>query len=113
MSDDLANRSCVPCRGGVLPLDRPQVSALLELLGNGWHDVDCHHLEKEFHFKDFKEALAFTNRVGAVAEEQNHHPDILTAWGKVTVRIWTHTANGLTENDFILAAKVDRALQPH
>jgi 4a-hydroxytetrahydrobiopterin dehydratase len=84
---------------------------LLEQLGGGWRAVDGHHLVKEYRFKDFVEALAFTNRLGAIAEAQRHHPDIDLAWGKVGLKIWTHTINGLTESDFVLAAKADEAFE--
>jgi 4a-hydroxytetrahydrobiopterin dehydratase len=72
-----------------------------------WRVVDGHHLEREYTFPDFASALAFTNRVGALAEEANHHPDIYLAWGKVRLTLWTHTANGLTEKDFALAGKIE------
>ena len=78
-----------------------------EPLPPGWRIVDDHHLEKEFTFPNFADGLAFVNRVGAVAEELDHHPDIYLAWGKVRLQIWTHKINGLTESDFILAAKID------
>lgn len=77
-------------------------------LGRGWRVVNDHHLEKEFTFKDFLGALAFTNKVGELAEEQGHHPDIYLAWGKVRITIWTHKIDGLTESDFVLAAKIER-----
>jgi 4a-hydroxytetrahydrobiopterin dehydratase len=105
---ELAEKHCVPCRGGVPPLKGDQITALLDTLGSGWQVVDEHHLEKEYAFDDFAQALAFTNRVGAVAEEQGHHPDIYLSWGKVGLKIWTHKIDGLTESDFILAAKADR-----
>lgn len=85
---------------------------LLEELGGGWTVVNEHHLQKEYSFGDFREALDFTNRIGAVAEEQGHHPDLQLGWGRVVVQIWTHAAKGLTESDFILAAKIDRVVQP-
>jgi len=69
--------------------------------------VDEHHLEKEYRFKDFRTALAFTNRIGELAETQGHHPDIFLSWGRVRLAIWTHKINGLTESDFIFAAKAD------
>ena len=84
-----------------------ELNKLKEQLGGSWEIIDEHHLEKEFTFKDFKEALAFTNNVGALAEEQGHHPDIYLAWGKVKITLWTHKINGLTESDFILAAKIE------
>ena len=108
MSDLLVSKHCVPCRQGTPPLDSSEVAAFLEGLA-GWEAVQCHHLTKTFSFADFVEALAFVNRLGEVAEAEGHHPDILLAWGKVEVRIWTHVAGGLTENDFILAAKADAA----
>jgi len=108
----LASRECVPCRGGVPPLAGRELDALREQLGNGWEVVDGHHLSKEFGFKNFADALAFVNRVGEVAEEQNHHPDIYLAWGKVRVEVWTHKIDGLTESDFIFAAKADQQSEP-
>jgi 4a-hydroxytetrahydrobiopterin dehydratase len=104
----LAARDCVPCRGGVPPLQGAAIAALLEELGGDWRVVDGHHLEKEFRFKDFREALGFTNRVGELAEAQQHHPDLFLAWGRVRVTIWTHKIDGLTESDFVFAAKADK-----
>ena len=104
---DLASKRCVPCKGGVPPLQGPQLEALLAELGNGWKVVDGHHLEKEYRFKNFREALDFVIRVGELAEEQDHHPDIYLAWGLARVTIWTHKINGLTESDFVFAAKAD------
>ena len=103
----LSSRECVPCRGGVPPLETAAQTRLLSQLGNGWRVIDGHHLEKEYTFPDFRQALQFTNRVGELAEEQGHHPDILLAWGRVRLTIWTHKIDGLTESDFILAAKAD------
>ncbi len=110
MPEDLASKQCVPCRGGVPPLEGDAIDRLLDQLGEGWRVIDQHHLEKEYVFPDFAKALAFTNRVGAVAEEQGHHPDIYLAWGKVSLTIWTHKIDGLTESDFVFAAKADKAL---
>ncbi len=107
MSSDLASKTCVPCRGGVPPLQGEELTALEGRLGNDWHVIDDHHLDKTYPFDDFLAALAFTNRVGALAEEQGHHPDIHLSWGRVRVEIWTHKIDGLTESDFILAAKID------
>jgi 4a-hydroxytetrahydrobiopterin dehydratase len=107
MASELATKQCVPCRGGVPPLNSAEIDKLLEKLGGGWKAVDAHHLRKEYTFPDFAEALAFTNRVGAIAEEQGHHPDIYLTWGKVRLEIWTHKIDGLTESDFILAARAD------
>ena len=104
---DLADRDCVPCRGGVPPLTGEELAELSGALGPAWEIVDGHHLTRTFRFNDFREALAFTNRVGDLAEEQGHHPDLHLAWGRVTVEIWTHAIDGLTESDFVLAAKID------
>jgi 4a-hydroxytetrahydrobiopterin dehydratase len=105
---DLASKECVPCKGGVPPLAGDELRELQERLGGGWRVVDGHHLAKTFEFKNFRQALDFTNRIGALAEEQGHHPDIHLSWGKVGVEIWTHKIDGLTESDFVLAAKTDR-----
>src|SRR5262245_31295288 len=105
---DLAKKQCVPCRGGVPPLKGAALRNCLKGLGRQWKAVKSHHLEKEFKFKDLVRALAFTNRVGALAEAQNHHPDLYLAWGQVKVTIWTHKIDGLTESDFVLAAKIER-----
>jgi 4a-hydroxytetrahydrobiopterin dehydratase len=107
MMSDLASRDCVPCRGGVPPLPGPEIQNLLREL-DGWEVVEDHHLRKIYEFKNFRDALGFVNRVGVVAEEQGHHPDILFGWGRAEVSIWTHKIDGLTESDFILAAKIDK-----
>jgi len=106
---DLAKKDCVPCRGGVPPLRGDAINALLAQL-DGWEVAEEHHLRKTYKFKDFVQALAFVNRVGAIAEEQGHHPDIHLTWGSVRLEIWTHKINGLTESDFVFAAKADQAL---
>ncbi len=105
MASELASRECVPCRGGVPPLEAEKIQDLLAQLGNNWQVIDDHHLQKEYKLENFAEALAFTNRIGAIAEAQNHHPDIYLAWGKVKITIWTHKIDGLTESDFVFAAK--------
>lgn len=104
---DLAKKKCIPCQGGIPPLKGEELVKFQKQLGNGWQVIDEHHLEKEFAFPDFRKALEFTNRVGALAEREGHHPDIYLAWGKVKLIIWTHKIDGLTESDFILAAKCD------
>jgi len=108
---ELATKECVPCKGGVPPLKGESLKAYLDNLDHDWKVIDEHHLEKQFTFKDFREALAFTNQVGELAETQNHHPDIYLAWGKVKITIWTHKIDGLTESDFVLAAKIE-SLKP-
>jgi len=107
---ELAQENCIPCRGGVPPLKGEELDALQEKLGNDWQIINEHHLEKEYIFSDFRQALDFTVKVGEVAENQGHHPDIYLAWGKVKLTIWTHKIDGLTESDFILAAKADQEL---
>jgi len=106
----LAEKECVPCKGGVPPLRGNELKRLADDLNGGWQVINEHHLEKEYKFKDFREALDFTNKVGELAESQGHHPDIYLAWGKVKLSIWTHKINGLTESDFVLAAKADNLL---
>lgn len=103
----LAEKNCVPCRGGVPPLKGAELGKLSSQTPD-WQVVDEHHLQRDFRFSDFRAALDFTNRVGELAEDQGHHPDIYLAWGKVGIEIWTHKIDGLTESDFILAAKIDR-----
>ncbi len=105
---DLSQKKCIPCSKGTPPLKGEKLSSLYKQLNPGWKVIDEHHLEKEFRFKDFKEALAFTNKVGQVAEQEGHHPDIYLAWGKVKIQLWTHKISGLSENDFIMAAKCDQ-----
>jgi 4a-hydroxytetrahydrobiopterin dehydratase len=107
----LAEQTCIPCKGGVPPLAAPERERLLaELNGAGgeWSVIDGHHLRRVYLFDDFVSALALVNRIGALAEEQGHHPDLELSWGKVGVEIWTHKIGGLTESDFVLAAKIER-----
>ena len=103
-----AEQHCVPCRGGVPPLQGEALIPYKEQLP-GWKIVEEHHISKSFLFPDFKTALDFVNRVGAVAEQEGHHPDLCLAWGKVDAQIYTHKIRGLTGSDFILAAKIDKA----
>jgi 4a-hydroxytetrahydrobiopterin dehydratase len=108
MSEELANKTCIPCSGDVPKLEESEYRPLLEQLAGGWEVIGGHHLEKTFTFPDFAEALAYVNRAGAIAEEEAHHPDLHLAWGRVRVTVWTHAIDGLAEADFILAAKLDR-----
>ena len=105
---ELAQQDCIPCKGGVPPLKGEALTRILEKLGNGWQVVEEHHLAKEYPFKNFREAMDFTNKVGDIAEAQSHHPDIYLAWGKVKLLVWTHKIDGLTESDFVYAAKADQ-----
>ena len=104
---DLADKKCVPCRGGVPPLKGEEIAKLHSAVLQ-WTITHDHHLHRAFKFPDFAQALAFVDKVGALAEEQGHHPDILLAWGKAEITLWTHKIDGLTESDFIMAAKIDR-----
>jgi 4a-hydroxytetrahydrobiopterin dehydratase len=107
----LASKQCVPCRGGVPPLQGDELAKLTPEVPD-WRVIEGHHIERAFTFPNFKSALAFVNRIGEIAEEQGHHPDICFGWGKVTVSVFTHKISGLTESDFILAAKVDQLYFP-
>ena len=106
----LAEKTCIPCRGGVPPLPPQKAKEYLGEL-KAWALVDGHHLVKEYSFNNFAAALAWVNRIGELAEQQNHHPDIRLGWGYVRVEIWTHKIDGLTESDFVLAAKIDELLE--
>jgi 4a-hydroxytetrahydrobiopterin dehydratase len=103
---ELASKTCVPCKGGTPPLKGEELNELRRQVPE-WEVIEEHHLRRTFRFKNFREALVFVNKVGELAEEQGHHPDISFGWGRVEVTIWTHKIDGLTESDFIFAAKVD------
>ncbi len=103
---ELANRNCVPCRGDTPPLKGEELDGLRRQVPD-WEVVEEHHLRRAFKFKNFREALGFVNRVGELAEEQGHHPDISFGWGYAEVTVFTHKIDGLTESDFVFAAKVD------
>jgi 4a-hydroxytetrahydrobiopterin dehydratase len=105
---DLAGKTCVPCRGGVPPLSQDEATRYLQE-APGWSLLDDgKRIERKFTFKNFEEALAFVNRVGALAEDEGHHPDITFGWGYATISLYTHKIKGLHENDFIMAAKINR-----
>jgi 4a-hydroxytetrahydrobiopterin dehydratase len=106
-STSLADKSCVPCKGSVPPLKGKDLQQVQQQVSN-WKVVNEHHITRAFTFPDFKQALDFVNRVGEVAEKQGHHPDILLSWGKAEITLWTHKIDGLTESDFIMAAKIDQ-----
>lgn len=103
----VAERHCVPCKSGGQPLQGEQLDRYVDQLGEGWTVLEGKRLQKEYRFNDFGEALNFVNRVGEVAEEENHHPNIEFTYGKATITLWTHKIGGLHENDFIMAAKID------
>jgi len=106
----LASKTCVPCRGGTPPLKGNELEQIHKQLPQSaeWKVVNQHHITRTFTFPDFKQALDFVNRVGALAEEQGHHPDIFLTWGKAEITLWTHKVGGLSESDFIMAAKIDQ-----
>ncbi len=106
MPEDLASQNCVPC-GGVPPMKGVELQRVQQQVPQ-WTVVNEHHITRAFTFPDFKQALDFVNRVGEVAEQQGHHPDILLAWGKAEITLWTHKIDGLTPSDFIMAAKIDQ-----
>jgi len=110
-TSQLAHKKCKPCSGETPALKGGELKQFRSQLGKGWRVVDEHHLEKNFPFKNFSEALDFTNRVGEIAERENHHPDIFLTWGRARLKIWTHKIGGLSENDFILAAKAEEAFR--
>lgn len=105
---ELTQKTCIPCQGGVPALKGAEIDPFVKQLHSDWQVVDEHHLERQFKFADFKQALEFTNKVGELAEQEDHHPDLKLGWGYVEVKIFTHKINGLFESDFILAAKIDQ-----
>ena len=109
MTASLADQTCVPCKGGVPPLTPAEIAPLMAQLDDTWEVPNDQRLVRTYRVKNFAEALALANRVGAIAEEQGHHPDLLVRWGALRVEVWTHKIDGLTESDFYFAAKCDRA----
>ncbi len=108
---DLASLTCIPCRGGIPPLTPDKVSRMMNIV-SGWNlRKGPERIEKLYKFRDFAESMAFVNRVADIAEEQDHHPDILIHWNEVTLTLWTHAINGLHDNDFIVAAKIDKMMK--
>lgn len=103
----LMDKTCVPCHGGIPPMDGESAKKMLSELGGGWQINGAGHLYKQFKFNDFMGPIGLANKIAAVAEEQAHHPDLTIAWGSCSVEIWTHKISGLAESDFILAAKID------
>jgi len=99
---------CVPCEGGVSPFDKKKVDQYIKQLPKGWKAVDGKKIQKEFKFKSFPETIAFVNKVALIAQEEGHHPDMEVHYSRVSVEFSTHAIGGLSENDFIMAAKIDR-----
>ncbi len=112
MPIDLTQKKCIPCEGGTPPMAHQQVQQYCTLVSVEWQVVENDKkIRRTFKFKNFKEALAFANQVGEIAEAEGHHPDLVVAWGRVEVTLWTHAVGGLSENDFIMAAKIDALSQ--
>lgn len=107
---DLLHKQCAPCEGGVDPLQPLEIKKYFDLLEPGWQVIENKRIEKTYKFDDFRQALAFTNLVGEIAEIEGHHPDIELGWGRVKIILFTHAINGLSVNDFIVAAKADESL---
>ena len=105
---DLASKRCKPCEGGVPPLTEEEYEGYIPGIDNGWAVVDGHHLRRVWAFPDFLTALEFVNSAGAICEQEGHHADFEVGWGRVVAKIWTHKIDGLTESDFVLAAKFDQ-----
>lgn len=107
-SCSLDQKQCIPCQGGVPPLDAAAIQHLLHELQGGWTVNPAGHLYKKITFPDFITAMHYANKIAELAERENHHPDLAITWGSCSIEIWTHKINGLTESDFILAAKIDK-----
>jgi 4a-hydroxytetrahydrobiopterin dehydratase len=113
--NELAQRACVPCRGGVPPLTDEQINPLLAQLGSGWHAIEREDAKRgtiklltcTYRFDNFAKTMRAAQRIGDMAEQQQHHPDLHVSWGRLVVEVWTHKIGGLTESDFIFAAKCD------
>ena len=110
MQDDLKDQKCAPCEGGTAPFTDAQIKAYLEYINNSWEVVDSKKLTRRFKFKNFLESMAFVNKVSDIAESEGHHPDIYINYNRVILTLSTHAIAGLSKNDFILAAKIDRIL---
>ncbi len=111
--EDLEGKKCTPCREGAEPLEGDEIRIYMENIDSEWEVVDDHHIQRTFDFDDFQQALDFVNRVGEIAEEEGHHPNIEFTWGRATVKFYTHKIDGLHENDFIMASKVDGVYQDY
>lgn len=105
--ENLSNKKCIPCQGGIPPLTEDEIKKYLPQIKDDWQVIDSKKLHKQFTFNNFKEAIDFTNKVAEISEEEGHHPNILINYNNVEIDIWTHKIDGLHENDFILASKID------
>ena len=104
---ELKNKKCVPCEGGIPPLNNDQINAFMSMIGKEWFVVENKKIVKEFHFVNFRHTMNFVNNVAEIAEKEGHHPDIFISYARCRLELWTHAIKGLSENDFILAAKID------
>ncbi len=107
---ELKLRKCVPCEGGIDPLKGQSITNFMNRLGGGWSVIGEKMIRKDFPFKNFMQGMAFLNKIAEIAEKEGHHPDVCISFTKVTVELFTHAINGLSENDFIMAAKIDDTL---
>ncbi|MDP3935437.1 MAG: 4a-hydroxytetrahydrobiopterin dehydratase [Alphaproteobacteria bacterium] len=107
VSDCLIDKACVPCQGGIPPLSLDQATQLLSKLGNNWSLNESGYLSKTYSFQDFITAMEFANKIATLSEKEGHHPELIIGWGYCNIILWTHKINGLTESDFILAAKIE------
>lgn len=105
---DLSEKKCKPCEGGTPPLTPDEIAEYSTHIKKDWKIIDNHKLEKEYAFVNFKHTMDFVNKVANLAEDEGHHPDMHVHYGKVVIELWTHAVNGLSENDFIMAYKIDK-----
>lgn len=104
---DLIHKKCIPCDSGTAQLTQKEIEEYLTKIKDGWNVIGNQKISREFRFKDYKNTIDFVNKVAQMAEDEGHHPDLHVFYGKVVVELWTHAVHGLTENDFILASKID------
>jgi len=105
---DLSKKKCKPCEGGIAPLDKNEIAEYKKLIKDDWKVTENNKISKEYAFVNYKHTMEFVNKVANLAEEEGHHPVIHVYYGKVIIELWTFTINGLSENDFILASKIDK-----
>ena len=105
---DLHKKKCLPCEGGIPPMEEDEINQFLKEIDGRWKSIDNHHLERTWEFEDFENALNFVNKTGQICEKEGHHANYELGWGFVKIIIWTHKIDGLTSSDFVLAAKFDQ-----
>lgn len=104
---DLSKKKCIPCEGGIPPLNLEEIEELKESIKDDWFVIENSKIKKEFFFVNYRQTMDFVNKVASLAGEQGHHPVMHVFYAKVDIELWTHSINGLSENDFIMAAKID------